>query len=267
MLIYNAIVQAQVLGAQGQFDAACTALTDAAGLTDWPGLQVWQTRLWLARGAIGAAAYWLQQLEAGDGQREVLFVERTTQARVLIAQGERAAAEALLTSLIDAAQAAQRIGDLIELLALRSIAQYAGGDHDEALATLAQAMKLAVPEQPIRVFVDEGAPMRTLLTMAQQRGIGGVYTQRLLAAFGAAADIPSAREPSASDHRPLVEPLSEREHEVLQLLGVGFSNRQIADTLVITLGTAKWHVHNILGKLGARNRTQAIRRAQALKIL
>jgi len=65
----------------------------------------------------------------------------------------------------------------------------------------------------------------------------------------------------------LVEPLSERELEVLQLLAEGLTNQEIGSRLFLTLNTVKVHTRNIYGKLGAHNRTQAVAQARALGIL
>ena len=124
---------------------------------------------------------------------------------------------------------------------------------------------LAEPEGYIRLFVDEGAPMLALLRHARTRGIVPGYVATLLAAFGEqhVSDLPlhSAR-PS-----PLVEPLTEREREVLRLLLEGASNREIAHRLVLSVNTVKRHVYNLCGKLGVQSRTQAIIRARDLDLL
>lgn len=110
----------------------------------------------------------------------------------------------------------------------------------------------------MRVFVDEGAPMTELLRHAALRGVAPGYVSRLLAAF----PVSSVRGSS-----PLVEPLTRRELEVLRLVAQGASNRAIAESLVVTTGTIKTHVSRIMGKLGARNRTEAVARARELDML
>ncbi|MBN1284585.1 MAG: hypothetical protein JXB47_04230 [Anaerolineae bacterium] len=123
---------------------------------------------------------------------------------------------------------------------------------------LACALRQAEPEQYIRTFVDVGQPMARLLYEAAAQGIMREYAGRLLAAFPAAEPLHA---------QTLVEPLSEREIEVLRLVAGGLSNREIARRLVLSLNTVKSHNQNIYGKLGVGSRTQAIAKAKALGIL
>jgi LuxR family maltose regulon positive regulatory protein len=127
---------------------------------------------------------------------------------------------------------------------------------------------LAEPEGYVRVFVDEGAPMAALLQSAASRGIAPYYVRKLLAALSESRH--ETRNRPAGDLQPtmsdLIEPLSGRELEVLQLMADGLSNREIADELVLAVGTVKAHIHNIYGKLGVRSRTQAIARARDLNL-
>ena len=115
----------------------------------------------------------------------------------------------------------------------------------------------------MRIFVDEGPPMARLLYEAAARGVAPEYAGRLLAAFPA----PEATLPSPDLPTALIEPLTERELEVLQLVAEGLSNQEIARQLFLALPTIKWHTSNIYGKLGVKNRTQAVARARALGAL
>jgi ATP/maltotriose-dependent transcriptional regulator MalT len=162
--------------------------------------------------------------------------------------------------------------------ALQALALADGGDQLAGLRALAEALAVAAPEGWLRVFVDEGAPIARLLgrlTTAQRTGQAGPsgavppqYLDRLARAFqpGAAHPAPSATR-LAGGIAGLVEPLSDRELQVLGLLAAGRSNQQIADELVVVLDTVKKHVSHILDKLGAANRTQAVARARALGLL
>jgi LuxR family maltose regulon positive regulatory protein len=150
---------------------------------------------------------------------------------------------------------------------LRAAAFQAEGDTAQASTTLERALTLAEPGGFIRVFVDEGPPMARLLYEALNRGIAPDYVRRLLAAFPMAE--PEKAEPSrAQTAKPeLVEPLSERELEVLQLIAEGLTNPEIAARLFLALNTVKTHSRNIYGKLGVHSRTQAVSRARALGLL
>jgi LuxR family maltose regulon positive regulatory protein len=174
---------------------------------------------------------------------------------------------ALLDSLLSSAEAAGRQGGVIEIQALRALALQALGKQDEALDTLASTLALAEPEGYVRVFVDSGEPMRVLLKQAASHGVAPGYVARLLAVFdgpaGDRAGGPGAHVPS----QPLVEPLTDREVEVLQLLAKGLSNREISQRLFISLPTVKSHTGNIYGKLGVHSRKEAVARATALGML
>lgn len=117
----------------------------------------------------------------------------------------------------------------------------------------------------LRLFVDEGPPMRALLRHAQARGIVPGYVATLLRAFGEhhVSDLPLA----SPRPDPLAEPLTERERDVLRLLLEGASNREIAHHLVLSVNTVKRHVYNLCGKLGVQSRSQAIIRARDLNLL
>ena len=131
-------------------------------------------------------------------------------------------------------------------------------------AILACALSLAEPEGYIRVFVSQGPPMANLLRKAASQGIAVAYIGRLLDAFAQEA-VNAERASSGFDS--LIEPLSERELEVLRLIAAGLSNKEIAQELVLAIGTVKKHTNNIYGKLGVQRRAQAIRRAQELTLV
>jgi LuxR family maltose regulon positive regulatory protein len=179
----------------------------------------------------------------------------------------------LLDRLYAAAAAQERTGSLIEICALRALALAACGQDADAVDVLADALTLACPQGYVRVFADEGPPMAALLArlIAAQRSGSGFsgfqaaasvplgYLARLRSAFGA-----EPGSPHAAAVPGLIDPLTSRELEVLQMLAAGKSNQAIAGELVVTLDTVKKHVSHLLGKLGAANRTEAVTRAREL---
>jgi len=195
-------------------------------------------------------------------------------ARLLLAEQTPKRALGLVERWLALAVTQGRTASTIELRALQARALAASGDQRGALAALAEALRLAAPEGYLRVFLDEGAPMATLLgTLLTAGPRGGLarqlppdYLRRLTDAFQQAG-VASSRRGGRGAAPGLVEPLSERELEVLELLATGRSNQQIAEELVVALDTVKKHVSHVLDKLGAANRTQAVARARELQLL
>jgi LuxR family maltose regulon positive regulatory protein len=170
----------------------------------------------------------------------------------------------LLNRLSDAAEAGGRTGSLIEVLILRALAYQAQGEMSNAIATVKRALTLAEVEGYGRIFADEGQPMRTLLAASLAQGADPVYVTGLMHAIDPQSDNDSVKP---SPNELLIEPLSNRELEVLALLVNGLSNQAIADELVIAISTVKKHVNSIFGKLGVTSRTQAVNRARELNIV
>ncbi len=180
--------------------------------------------------------------------------------RLLIAQNEVDDAFQLLARLLPQAEIAERTGRVIEMFCLQALAYQALGDTQAALDVLTDALSLAEPAGYVRVFLNEGAPMLELLQLAGARGIHTNYVSQLLSA----ASYHGAQGASSS---PLVDPLSERELEILRLIALGCSNPEIAEELVLAIGTVKSHTGNIYSKLGVRNRTEAVACARELDLL
>jgi LuxR family maltose regulon positive regulatory protein len=238
---------------------------------------VYQARLWIQQGDHNAALRWAEErgledrIEAGElekGSRTVPFLygalEYMAYAEARIAQGRPAEALAILIPLLRVIEAGGWTMFAIETLALESLAFQALGDVDRSLCCLERAFSLAEPEGFVRVFIDKGQPMARLLYQAAERGIAPEYAGRLLAAFPAVELVPTAPSRPSSE---MIEPLSEREREVLLLVAEGLSNREIAQRLFLSLSTVKVHTYNIYGKLGVHSRTQAVAKARALGIL
>ena len=240
----------------------------------------WRAGLLLTRGELAEAARWANERGLGvtDEPSYPREGEYLVLARVLLAEQEPNQALGLLERLHAQAVAEERTGSAIELGALRALALEAQGDHAASLTALAKALALAGPAGFVRVFVDHGSPMARLLDrLAAANRAGRValpcavppdYLDRLARAFKPGG----ARAASRTDRNiaglvALVEPLSDRELEVLGLLAAGKSNQQIADELFVVLDTVKKHVGHILDKLGAANRTQAVARARMLRLL
>ena len=240
-------------------------------------INAWQARLWVAQGERWSAARWSEErgLSIEDELRYPREFEHITLVRVLIAQDEHDEALELLERLLAAAEAGERGGRVVEILALQALALWARNDTPEALDALRRALALAEPEGYVRTFADEGAPMGVLLKQLLKtqktgspgpgRGVSPGYAGKLLAALSQGA-APAAGAGVHGITGPLVELLSEREIEVLRLLISGISNREIAAELFVSLDTVKSHLKHIYGKLGVRGRAQAVARAKELDL-
>jgi LuxR family maltose regulon positive regulatory protein len=192
-----------------------------------------------------------------------------SQARVHLAQGDSSAALAALGPWRRQVEANNWQDEQLKVMVLQVVAHDAHGEKDVAAQLLCEALALAEPGGFIRTFVDEGPPMARLIHRAAARGIMPNYTRKLLAAFEAEeqkSEGISYLSP-APPAQPLIEPLSEREIQVLELVAEGLTNQEIANRLYLALNTVKVHTRNINGKLGVHNRTQAVARARVLGIL
>jgi LuxR family maltose regulon positive regulatory protein len=148
----------------------------------------------------------------------------------------------------------------LKVLVLQAVALHAHGEQDRAVQLLGEALALAAPGGFIRIFVDEGPPMAALLREVAKHGTAPNYVRQLRAAFGEA----EGRMPIT---QPLIETLSERELEVLRLLGTDLTGPEIARSLIVSLNTLRTHTKNIYTKIGVNSRRAAVRRAEELDLL
>jgi LuxR family maltose regulon positive regulatory protein len=229
----------------------------------------WRARIWLALGKIESASQWAEEHEsAADKEPSFLNeMELIAYARILIAQRRPNEATRLLKRLLTAAETGGCISRMIEIMILQALTLQAKGETGRALDALKSALTLAEPRGFVRIFVDEGPTMIRLLDTALDRGIAPAYVRQLLAAFSTDQTVRDDTKAPLTDRAELVELLSERELEVLQLIAKGLTNREIADRLFLSLHTVKVHARNIYGKLDVSNRTQAVARASDLGVL
>jgi ATP/maltotriose-dependent transcriptional regulator MalT len=178
-----------------------------------------------------------------------------------LVEGRLQEADALLSQLKQTAEKNGRKGNLIEILLLQALTLQAQDKIHQATELVIQAMQLAEPEGYFRVFVDMGTSMIHLLKEITLQEINLQYVHRLLAEFD------RVRINQIFQIDSLVEPLTRREFEILSLLADDLTNLEIAQRLVISIGTVKTHTHNIYAKLGVRNRHQAIKRATELNMV
>jgi LuxR family transcriptional regulator, maltose regulon positive regulatory protein len=268
--------------AQGDPAGALDSMMEAARLAPDPAITsllnpvpAERARLLLAQGDVAAADRWVAErgLSADDELAYPREVEYLVLARVLIARGLPGRALALLERMHAAAASQGRVGCIIETRALQALALAASGEEGRAVGALAEALALGHPEGYVRVFADEGPPMRALLdrlapAQRARRDAAHGVPAGYLARIRRALDSRSPGRVAAVGAAPgLPDPLTPREREVLGLLAQGRANRDIAAELVVTLDTVKRHVSHILAKLGAANRTEAVARARDLNLI
>lgn len=268
--------------AQGALDAIQKGRQKARMFSSWFGNYgaAHQARLWLAQGNLAAAVRWAQEsgLSADDEPAFQYTWEYSVLARVLVAQGMADRALALLGKLLRVSEAAGAGQQVIENLVLQALALQARGDKQQALTVLVRTLCLAEPEGYVRTFIDEGEPIGELLREAVRRGTAVAYARKLLAALDAetvqrgpgmreAAPVPTQLLRETPGQGSLVEPLTDREVEVLQLLDTYLSAPEMARELLISQHTVRTHIKRIYGKLGVHNRADAVRRARELALL
>ncbi len=238
-------------------------------------LAICRAGLALRQGDLAAATAWASATNQHlTPERFDLGVwEQLLLVRIWIATGQLALASQLLGQLDAIVTARQWTTHLIELHCLHALVFQQAGEPKQAQMALQQALILAAPEGFIRTFVDLGEPLRKLLDELRSALYDGrllTYTEQLLAAFPHKRPAPASAETlvnQKSKIQNLIEPLSAREIEILGLVNAGLSNSEIADKLIVTVGTVKKHLNNIFGKLQVTSRTQAIVRARALDLL
>jgi LuxR family transcriptional regulator, maltose regulon positive regulatory protein len=275
------VAMARVREAEGDLDGALDLLEEAQRVymgdfsPDVRPIPALRARALAARGRVGEALAWARErdLSADDDLSYLREFEHITLARVLLAQyGAQPAEPAvggvarLLPRLLQAAEAGERTGSVIEILVLRALTDDARGDLPGALAALERALTLAEPEGYVRVFADAGPPMASLLRRVARQRSTWDYVRRLLSACSRAGGTTPTGQGAPARQR-LVEPLSERELDVLRLLGSDLDGPDIARELTVSLNTLRTHTKSIYAKLGVTSRRAAVRQAAELDLL
>jgi LuxR family maltose regulon positive regulatory protein len=230
-----------------------------------------EAEFFLRLGNVEAVARWAETagLSPADSPQFAQEGEYFTFARLLLTQDRPAEAREILANLEEFAQARGHLRSLLTVRILRARAERVLGREAETLASLKDGLHLAAPAGYSRVFLDEGSAVLDLLPRVRQAAPD--FVDRVLEAYASEGRKVVGEErpplPSMPPTSTLVEPLSDRELEVLALVAQGLSNREIAERLFITVGTVKTHAHNIYGKLGVNRRTEAVARAQELGLV
>ncbi|MFL5806164.1 MAG: LuxR C-terminal-related transcriptional regulator, partial [Roseiflexaceae bacterium] len=288
---YAALARVQ----QARDDGASALATIQRG-EDWfaqiqlsgPSARAWlaaqRARLWIQQGDLIAAGRWARACTL-LGHIELDYLQQLTLVRLRLAQNHQETsgsllgeASSILAELLPVVEARGWARYPIEILMLQALVCQAQASQRGALAALERALTLAEPERYVRAFVDAGTPMQELLLALRRQPSAGrfaAYSDHLLAAFPSSelsvlsSELPELRTQNSELNTPslLVEPLTDREIEVLRLIAGGASNSEIANRLVVAVSTVKKHVNNLFGKLDVQSRTQALVRARELNLL
>jgi LuxR family transcriptional regulator, maltose regulon positive regulatory protein len=263
------LAMARIRQAEGDLDAAQDLLREAERLyvrgflPEIRPIQAMQARIAIVQGRLSDAAAWADQkgLSASDDVSYLHEFEHATLARLLIAQNRadprhRSTPEVLrlLERLLTAAETQGRRGSANEILLLQALAYQAQGDLNLAMVPFARALTQTEPAGPVRLFLDEGPPVATLLNEAAHRGLTSPYVHSMRSAFASPQHAPFPAQPKG-------EALSERELQVLRLLATDLSGPQIARELFVSLNTFRTHTKHIFAKLSVNSRPAAARRA------
>ncbi|MGE5601748.1 MAG: LuxR C-terminal-related transcriptional regulator, partial [Nitrososphaerales archaeon] len=279
--LYSAFILALIHQARGSSDLAreaatwtisylretrCESLLPLAG--------AFRAELAAMQGDLGAANSWANSVNFHIPLTLMAFfyAPQLAPAKILLAHNtpaSRRQAGAALARLYDFVTTTHNTRFSIEVLALQALLQHAEGEAAESLALLEQAVLMAEPGGFIRLFADLGPRMAGLLARLRDAGVAPVYIGHILQAF--AEDAPTAPNQGATvrrtGHTELIEPLSDREREILALLAQRLSNKEIAQALVIAPTTVKRHTTNIYQKLQAHGRREAVAKAIRLGLL
>jgi LuxR family maltose regulon positive regulatory protein len=269
------LLQARLLQADGDVDGAVRAFdaAEARYVADFsPNVRpipALRAAVQVAHGRLADARQWAAatHIELDEPATYIREHELLTFARLLVAEARAGGngaslerANALLDRLLAAAEAGARNGSVLEVLVVQALARHAAGNTEGALQSLDRAVALAEPERHVRVFLDEGPGMTPLLRVAAKRSGASAFAGDLLRAA-----LPGRGRSAAPS--VLVEPLSERELEVLRLLRSELTGPEMANELVVSLNTLRTHTKNVYAKLGVTSRMAALRRAEELGLL
>jgi len=277
---HKCVAQARWKESEQDLDAALEWLEEAKRayvrtlMPDTRPVEALKARIYLKQGRLSKAQDWVREqgLTIDDEINYLREFELITLARVLLAEYQSSHVEGavrdvlrLLDRLLKAAEEGKRIGSVIEISIVQALAHHARGNRAKALESLKRALNLAEPEGYLRIFVDEGKTLTELLaSLNESHEDEGLkeYIRKLLRA----SEKQGENDP-ASLPQPLVDPLSQRELEVLRLVEQGLSNDQISKKLFLSVSTVKGHNLRIFNKLQAKSRTEAVARARELGLL
>jgi LuxR family transcriptional regulator, maltose regulon positive regulatory protein len=290
----RSLAQARFKESEREWDAALDLLDEAqcfffkSLIPDTRPIDVLKARIDLKRGRLDKVREWarVHNLSADDDLHYLNEFEHITLARLLLVEYQNNRidsvlldAKRLLARLLEAAEDGKRMGSVLEILVVQALVDQAQSSQTGAFVSLERALALAQPEGYLRIFINEGTPMRSLLieyrrSFENQLGSSKheltSYVDKLLSAFPLSSEMQKAIQNKSEDRTAndsLEDPLSQREIEVLRLIAQGLSNREISERLFLALNTVKGYNQKIFNKLHVQSRTEAIVRVRELDLL
>jgi LuxR family maltose regulon positive regulatory protein len=225
-----------------------------------------QAEVALFEGKVAEATHWAESYQPQPIiGLQGFYIPQLTLIKVWMAQDTVASHEKaadLMDQMMEIAKGAHLRSAQFPILLMGALLEQKLGDEAAAFNKLEEAIHLAEPNGILRPFVDLGPRMAVKLEGLREQGYSKKYINRILKTFPkTSVEIQSSKEDQ------IVEPLTERELEILTLLAMQLSNKEIAERLVISKGTVKQHTHKIYQKLGVNGRWQAVTEATRLGIL
>jgi len=267
-VVSSYIDKAEILLAMGDFQGVFEMLETGKQKFDsfiWPPqLEILEVEMHLLSGDIDFANRWFQKRQFHPSEKIEYFQlgEYLVFARLLIAQSRHEESRKLLGRLRMVAESAGAIYSLIKIQTLQAVACYGLNLHQDALAALKQALMLGEGENFVRAIIDAGGSIAQMLSELRfDPQSSQVYVDKLI------AEIPKINGKANVDLPPLIEPLSNRELEVLQLLDTSMTSNEVAEALFIAVSTVRVHIKHIYAKLGVGRRFEAIQRAKELRLI
>jgi LuxR family maltose regulon positive regulatory protein len=266
------LIQHDPAGALSAIQEAEAAMGEPAPPLAMAALFSYRARVLVRQGDVNEAARCVEEaIRLSDQEKgQTSAIVALAISRLQFAQFKPGETVAQLAQTLAVAEKQGWLGVAIELLILRSLALARQGNTQAAEVDLERAFTLAEPEGYVRIFIDEGEPMQKLI--AQWLAHAGKnplrdYASRLLAQYDSGLQAIMSPQEKAIPTGSLVEPISQREVEVLNLIALGKTNQEIARQLIVSIGTVKAHTANIYRKLDVANRTEAVARARQLGII
>ena len=274
--------QANVLFADGQYVEAIERLDDAINVYEHkkdalmytpPSLRALKARCLMAIDNLEGANVVLSSIDAKTINELPLNFEdiNLCKARLYLKQKNTPLALEIAERIAQQAREHSHIYHLIQALHIEALCYFKSKKMEQAAKAINEALPLAGKEGMTRIFTNEDADTTSVLALGRSADVSDAYLKKLSQELGVQQPNKSNQQlPGAAaleGNLRLLEPLSQRELEVLSLIDQGLANKEIAQKLSLAPATVKAHIRNIYGKIGAKSRTEALSKARNLALI